>query len=34
MGLFDGIGDVFGSVKDSGAGLGEFFFDFIKKGKN
>ena len=31
MGLFDEISGIFGSVKDSGKGLGEFFFDFVGK---
>lgn len=31
MGLFDGINGIFGAVKGSGEGLGEFFFGFIGK---
>ncbi len=31
MGLFDGMTGIFGAVKDSGKGLGEFFFDYIGK---
>lgn len=31
MGLFDGMTGIFGAVKESGKGLGEFFFDYIGK---
>ncbi len=31
MGLFDGMNGIFGAVKESGKGLGEFFFDYIGK---
>ena len=31
MGMFDTMGGIFGSVKDSGKGLADFFFDSLGK---